>query len=267
MSLFCDALVSNNAEEFEETIAKPWGEEHLQGLSAMCNNVSCVEPDFDIVPKHEVESLLQESFVTHLDRDPCLVDAEPLFDPEVGGGFSPEALTTPPVRLELTICALHEPGRPVRVQGPHCIFETNVPDDAAPGDSMMYYLGPLPEYEVTVPPHNTPGSYVNITRDDGSSIRVSVPPDCMPGDTFCVEPPVLMVKVPEDCGEGDDVYFIRNGGWLRAKVPSTLRPGGYFPARLPPPGCNKGRFVPRMLSDDEKSDCNRDGRDTDFFSY
>merc|ERR1719188_1819877 len=99
---------------------------------------------------------------------------------------------------------------------------------------MMYYLGPLPEFEVVVPPHSGPGSYVNITRDDGSAIRVPVPAGCVPGESFGVEPPVVMVKVPEGFGEGDDLFFTRNECWLHAKVPGALRPGRYFAARLPP---------------------------------
>jgi len=261
LPLFCSALVAHMDQEFEETLPKVKDRDGAEAWAAFCGGLSLIEQDMDFVPQHEVESLLQESYVTHLDRDPCLVEAEFVAEPRGKARYSPVALTTPPVRLELSISDKHQPGDTVRVAGPHCSFQTTVPDDAQPGDTMLYYLGPLPEFEVTVPPHAKPGSYVNITRDDGSAIRVPVPKDCPPGDSFSVEPPVVMVKVPEGFGEGDDIFFERNDSWLHAKVPGELRPGGYFAARLPPPGCEKAKFVPSLPVDES------DEEPEEFFSY
>eukprot|EP00444_Apocalathium_aciculiferum_P064560 CAMPEP_0183555360 /NCGR_PEP_ID=MMETSP0371-20130417/79442_1 /TAXON_ID=268820 /ORGANISM="Peridinium aciculiferum, Strain PAER-2" /LENGTH=278 /DNA_ID=CAMNT_0025761531 /DNA_START=51 /DNA_END=887 /DNA_ORIENTATION=+ len=213
----------------------------LQDL--VCGDCSLVEPDFDVVPQHEVESLLQESFVTHLPADPCLVDAELVGHLPTETRLAPEALVTPPLRLEIKITAGHLPGQVIKVQGPHCIFETRVPEGAEPGDELVYYLGPLPEFEVTVPAYSGPGSFVNITRDDGSAIRVAVPQGSLPGSTFCVEPPVLMVKAPDGSQMGDTVFFqrctARGDEWFQVCIPGILRPCGYFAARLPHPRDSK----------------------------
>mmetsp|Transcript_73965 Transcript_73965/g.154163 ORF Transcript_73965/g.154163 Transcript_73965/m.154163 type:complete len:282 (-) Transcript_73965:87-932(-) len=205
--------------------------------SLACGECSLLEPEYEVVKWHEVEGLLAQSHVKQLEADPSLVDAT-FVGSRSNFPTAKVALATPPKRIVLHINETHEPGDVVEVRGPHCTFRTTVPEGAVPGDELAYYLGPNPEFEVTVPPFSRPGSVVSITRDDGSRLQVPVPEDAEPGSTFLVEPPVLMVKVPNKARKGDQVLFTRRFGaineYLQATVPGSLKPGGYFAARIPP---------------------------------
>jgi len=186
--------------------------------------------------RSEVQGLLEEqNYVRAFDQDPSQAPAEAVFvDDEAL--LQPRALATPPTRLIADVPNEHADS--LTVLGPHGEFVVKAPWDAIPGERLEYFLGPEPEFEVTVPHWGTPGHTISMTTN-GTPLRVGVPHGCIPGDKFLVEPPALMVQVPDGADAGDFVYFqgVGLGGvqqWFQASIPSKLRPGRYFAARLPP---------------------------------
>lgn len=243
MTWFCGAPKDEDLDDTfvlnvaERAVGDAWYEDPSMILCTSRPWVSDNEPhNFDLASPFEVQGLLQEqNLVTPLERDPCLADAQVVCcsDPEQ---LVPRAVTTPPIRLDVLLQAGYQSGQKVRVQGPHSTFDVTTPARALPGQKLSYFLGPRPEFEVTAPRDAKPGRPIIITTHDGSTIRVPCPEDCEPGETFHVEPPAIMVKVPDGVVAGRSVYFKDAvHGWLRATVPDELMAGGYFGARLPSP--------------------------------
>lgn len=189
------------------------------------------------------------SFVRHLHDDPSMVDAFSWKPPGANryvAGLDLDNMTIAdacrPIVLDMSLPKDHTLGESIELQGPHGVFKMMPPDIAEAGDEMHYYLGPLPEFQIEVPPGFQPGSAIAIIRDDGSEVKVHIPENRRPGDTFSVEPPALMVLVPEGMKPGGVVRFrdgdseqVDNVDWHWARIPVLLRPGGYFVARLPAP--------------------------------
>lgn len=241
MSWLC--LAPSCHGEFEETYVTKVGKPRTSPVlcddpTFMCGSafeVSAEPHDVDVVSPQELQGLLQEqNYVRVLDLDPCSSEAEPVrcSEPEL---LQPRALTTPPITFEIYLDDEHQPGQPVSLHGPHGSFEVMSPPDSKPGEKLTYEIGPRPEFEITAPSNSRPGEPILITHE-GSMLRLCIPENCHPGETFLVEPPTIMVKVPEGVSAGRWVYFIDSEyGWLRARVPSELLIGCYFGARLPPP--------------------------------
>merc|ERR1719356_1208419 len=120
------------------------------------------------------------------------------------------------------------------MDGPHGRIVVAGPPDAKPGTIVRWRLAPQPDFQVEVPKGARPGTEVRLKRADGVEIAVPVPKGLKPGDTFNIAPPALMVQVPQGCKPGES-------DWCRARVPEGMVPGGYFAARLPPPGEAKSK--------------------------
>lgn len=187
------------------------------------------------------------AFVQHLLADPSMSDAL-LFTSGGEDRFFKNIVETKacqPTMLDMTVPMNYVKGQAIQMTCDLGSFEMLPPDIAEPGDELQYYLGPLPEFNVEVPPNYGPGWALTVRREDGSDVRAVIPEGHGPGDTFNVEPPSLIVHVPDGVNSGDPVRFrgfcdaARTGNdnayWYWALVPMTLRPGGYFVARLPPP--------------------------------
>jgi len=196
------------------------------------------------------EPIVQEdaSFIEALEPDPFCIQSERVQGPTIGpdGKFEREALTTLAVEFTADLPPDHKEGQKLRVIGPHGPVEVQPPPDAHPGLCQRYRLSPKPEFRVTVSPGVEPGMNMTFKRSNGDQISIRVPPNVGPGESFTVNPPALMVRVPEETQPGDTVCF-RNivhrtddnrevTEWCRARVPEGLQPGKYFAARLPRPG-------------------------------
>jgi len=195
------------------------------------------------------EPILQEdvSFITHLGEDPFCVQSERVQGPIIGpdGKFEREALTTLAVEFTADLPLEYEEGQTLRVIGPHGPVEVRPPPGAQPGSSHVYRLAPKPEFRVVAPPGVQSGMSMTFKQSNGIQISIQVPPNVGPGEAFTVNPPVLMVRVPDEAQAGDVVCFrniVRRTGdnrevteWCRARVPEGLQPGKYFAARLPRP--------------------------------
>eukprot|EP00406_Dinophysis_acuminata_P060390 CAMPEP_0179269304 /NCGR_PEP_ID=MMETSP0797-20121207/30889_1 /TAXON_ID=47934 /ORGANISM="Dinophysis acuminata, Strain DAEP01" /LENGTH=260 /DNA_ID=CAMNT_0020977617 /DNA_START=101 /DNA_END=880 /DNA_ORIENTATION=+ len=185
--------------------------------------------------------LSSKNFVHDLGTAGCCVDSERVNGP-MGNGI--EALATPPMELTGKLPETHEPGKSIKIPGPHGPIEVTPPNDAQPGTTLRYRLAPPHEFRIEVPPGAQPGLQAKFRKQNGVEICVPVPPGLKPGDTFEVLPPALMVRVPECVKEGDFVVFrhtMNEGGgmevteWCRARVPPGHEPGAYFAARIPMP--------------------------------
>mmetsp|Transcript_77449 Transcript_77449/g.166015 ORF Transcript_77449/g.166015 Transcript_77449/m.166015 type:complete len:249 (-) Transcript_77449:108-854(-) len=219
------------------------------------NYVSDIQRDLEEV---DVPLLNSEGFVQELNTN--AVNSERAHAPPRSGSgvvrgesqLELETLATPPVELSAILPMDHQPGRMVRLMGPHGPIEVEPPASAEPGFKMRFKLAPRPEFRIEVPP-NYNGSAVRLQRSDGVEISVRVPPGLNPGDKFEVTPPALMVRVPEGARAGDFAVFRHTVGvsrdgteqteWIRAKVPPGVKPGAYFAARMPiPPEEDHGGF-------------------------
>jgi len=169
-------------------------------------------------------------------------------DPAEGGAQELEADACPPFEFEAQVPQDWTPDQPVLGRGPHGSVRVRPPQGTQGGALLRCWAGPRPELRVRVPPGGTPGDEVMMRREDGVAIAVTVPKGLAPGDTFIVAAPVLMVRVPEGAQAGQRVLFrsLEGAGgepaWWRAPVPADARHGGYFCARLPPPGPPQGEW-------------------------
>mmetsp|Transcript_15429 Transcript_15429/g.42410 ORF Transcript_15429/g.42410 Transcript_15429/m.42410 type:complete len:200 (-) Transcript_15429:39-638(-) len=140
------------------------------------------------------------------------------------------APTTPPLELTATLPSGHAPGQSFLVWGPHGPLELAPPPDTQPGSTLRYRLAPPIEFRVEVPPGAEAGSQVSFRKPNGDEVAVAVPEGLVPGDSFEVAPPALMVRVPAGVRPGDFVVFQCGNSWRRARVPDGLGAGHYFAA-------------------------------------
>lgn len=248
---FCARPCSATIEEtlVLSVLEKPIGDGFFEDPAYLCKAEMFDTNELDVGSTFEKQGLLQEQkHVKPLARDPCLADAQAMCcsDPHL---LEPRCLTLPPIRLEVVLDDGYQEGQRVMMEGPHGAFEVSAPSGSTPGEKLSYFLGPRPEFEVTAPPGVKPGSPIVITHD-GVTLKIAVPEDCHPGEVFHVEPPVVMVKVPEGVAVGRSVYFKEaDHGWLRACVPQELLAGGYFAARLPAPDAPAAPLIKSLWAD------------------
>jgi len=217
-------------------------------LRPLCSKLTGKSQEHSLL--EDGEPILEEenqSFITFLGEDPFTVQSERVQGPAIGpdGKFEREALTTLAVEFATDVPPDYQEGQPLRVIGPHGPVEVQPPPDAKPGSRQRYRLAPKPEFRVTVPPGVQPGMNMTFKKNNGVQITIQVPPNVGPGEAFTVNPPALMVRVPDDAQAGDVVCFrntVRRTGddmevteWCRARIPNSLQPGKYFAARLPCP--------------------------------
>ncbi|CAK0828363.1 unnamed protein product, partial [Prorocentrum cordatum] len=125
-------------------------------------------------------------------------------DPAEGGAQELEADACPPFEFEAQVPQDWTPDQPVLGRGPHGSVRVRPPQGTQGGALLRCWAGPRPELRVRVPPGGTPG--------DEAGQRV-------------------LFRSLEGAG-GEPA-------WWRAPVPADarhFRHGGYFCARLPPPG-------------------------------
>jgi len=188
------------------------------------------------------------ALVEHLPPDPSVVDAELLDGPPsqllAGDGRTlRQASATPPCEFCAHLPNTFQPGRPFTVIGPLGPVTVNPPEYALPGMSLRYRLAPKPAHRLKVPAGRRAGDELTFRRpEDGVELSALVPEGLLPGDTFDITPPALMVKVPEDAEAGDLVVFCEpppaNGRpqeWFRARIPKGVAANQYMTARLPRP--------------------------------
>lgn len=105
-----------------------------------------------------------------------------------------------------------------------------VPDGAKGGERVSTRLGPPPAYTLEVPEGLSGGDTFDFDGNDGEKLEATVPMDKVPGDSFDVMPPTVMVQVPRFAKPGDQVAFQPDGHEekLVARVPQGLTKGQYF---------------------------------------
>lgn len=146
------------------------------------------------------------------------------------------AKTTQPQEMHFIAPQDCTPGNPVCLHGPHGDpIMVPMPEGAQPGKPCSIYLGPKSVFSVVVPEGAFPGSVVIFTmEDDGEMLTTIVPPGKMPGDSFDIVPPVLLIQVPHGCKGGDEVvYTTPAGAPAVVQVPLGFSAGHYFSTLLP----------------------------------
>jgi len=155
------------------------------------------------------------------------------------GGDRPalkHAKTTQPQEMHFIAPQDCTPGNPVCLHGPHGDpIMVPMPEGAEPGKPCSIYLGPKSAFSVVVPEGAFPGSVVIFTmEDDGEMLTTIVPPGKMPGDSFDIVPPVLLIQVPHGCKGGDEVVYTTPAGTPAVvQVPLGFAAGHYFSTLLP----------------------------------
>mmetsp|Transcript_42746 Transcript_42746/g.118016 ORF Transcript_42746/g.118016 Transcript_42746/m.118016 type:complete len:199 (+) Transcript_42746:120-716(+) len=138
-----------------------------------------------------------------------------------------------PQELSFVVPDDHEPGGLVCVSGPHGPLLMPVPRGVGPGERAVVRLGPKDSHTLTVPDGFRSGDVIDFEGPAGERLQVTVPPGRLPGDTFEVTPPTLMVQVPLGAAPGDKVVFAAPDGCdLTATVPGGTAEGSYFAALL-----------------------------------
>jgi hypothetical protein len=146
------------------------------------------------------------------------------------------AKTTPPQEMHFIAPQDCTPGNPVCLHGPHGDpIMVPMPEGAEPGKPCSIYLGPKSVFSVVVPEGAFPGSVVLFTmEDDGEMLTTVVPPGKMPGDSFDIVPPVVLIQVPHGCKGGDEVVYTTPAGTPAVvQVPLGFAAGHYFSTLLP----------------------------------
>lgn len=229
-------------------------------IEEACEALSGKEPvkDQDVyLPLIMSEAAGSGAFVRHLGLDPNAALAESVSDFLASSRTLEAVAMAPPVTIEISVPSGNvEPGQEFQAQGPHGAIKVRLPQDATPGDKLLFQLAPKAEYRIQVPAGAAPGWAIRFDNQVGEEVKVLVPEGYQPGDTFEVAPPALMVRVPDKAKPGDVVMFSHmvsgdasndgRGGrteFFRATVPPGLQPTEYFTALLPAPGRSLDRLV------------------------
>jgi len=207
-------------------------------VSAVASDADTRALDLATPELADVTRLRRTSFVQFLSESQLTVQSERVSGSQSGK----EAFATLPIELTGVVPDNYQPGGNIIIPSPDGDIEVEVPPNTQPGSTVRYRLAPTPELRVQVPPGLAPGQLAKFRRNDGLEIEVPVPSGLKPGDFFDVDPPAVMVRVPESTSPGDAVVFrsLRRDGqdvteWCRALVPQGMAPGRFFVARLPPP--------------------------------
>jgi hypothetical protein len=147
------------------------------------------------------------------------------------------AETAEPQELRFIAPNNAQPGQHLCVQGPHGPVMVPLPEDVQPGLECSYRLGPqddYPAYQLTVPENARPGMPMQFPGTDGEELTVIVPAGKLPGDSFQVMQPLVMVRVPPAAREGQELMFQTpcDQQVRFATVPVGASPGHYFPVLL-----------------------------------
>jgi len=117
--------------------------------------------------------------------------------------------------------------RTVCVKGPHGPIMVELPEDAAPGEQRTWRLGPTGQ-QVAVPEGACEGSQIDC-EIEGKMMKINVPIGKLPGETFEVVPPALVVMIPQGSEPGDMLEFVGlHGELLKVPSPDGMKPGQYF---------------------------------------
>lgn len=117
--------------------------------------------------------------------------------------------------------------RSVCVSGPHGPIMVELPEDALPGEQRTWRLGPDGQ-QVLIPDGMTEGMTIECELE-GRIVQAVVPAGKVPGDSFEVVPPALVVMIPQGACPGDTLEFPGlDGEPLKVPAPEGLLPGQYF---------------------------------------